>query len=223
MVKYINRNVFITAFLILLIILIIIFFSVLAYDNYKKSTYEDDIKLLNQQMILDDLFVVYVNDSNNTAEKCGVLEKQYQAEYNLNRQLLDRLRNINENALVPTSNYIKYMYVLTNVKLWMYHKKLNLDCDKNKTLILYFYSETVSQGKLDRIRDEQINSVFEETLNDLSDRCNNVNVFVLPYNKDIIILNQILSDYNVNSYPAIVVDKNVYYNVTKLKDMNCFN
>jgi len=221
MVKYINKNVFITAFLILLILLIVIFFAVLAFDNYKKSTYEDDIKLLNQQMILDDLFVVYVADSNNIVEKCSVLEKQYQAEYELNRQLLDRLRTINENALVPTSNYIKYMYVLTNVKLWMYHKKLNVDCDKNKTLMLYFYSETVDQGKLDRIRDDQINSVFENTLNDLTNRCKNINVFVLPYNKDIIILNQIILDYNVTRYPAIVVDKNVYYNVNEIKDRNC--
>jgi len=221
MVKYISRNVFITAFLIVLIILIIVFFSVLAYDNYKKSSYEEDIKLLNQQMILDDLFVVYISDSNNALEKCSILEKQYQAEYNLNRQLLERLRTINENALVPTSNYIKYMYVLTNVKLWMYHKKLNIDCDKNKTLILYFYSETVKQGKLDRIKDEQLNSVFESTLNDLTTRCDNINVFVLPYNREIILLNQILSDYNVINYPAIVVDDKVYYNVNEVKDINC--
>jgi len=221
MVKYINVNVFLTAFLILLIVLIIAFFGVMAYDNYKKSGYEEDIKLLNEQMVLDDLFMVYVGDSNNTQEKCTVLEKQYSAEYNLNRQLLDRLRQINESALVPTSNYIKYMYVLTNVKLWMYHKKLNVDCDKNKTLMLYFYSETIKQGKLDRIKDNQINSLFENTLNSLSDRCKNINVFVLPYNKDIIILNQIISDYNVVRYPAIVVDKNVYYNVSDLKDFNC--
>ncbi|MEI8364245.1 MAG: hypothetical protein WCF78_02210 [archaeon] len=221
MVKYITANVFLTAFLILLIVLMIAFFGVMAYDNYKKSGYEEDIKLLNQQMVLDDLFMVYVADSNNTAEKCDILEKQYNAQYNLNRQLLSRLRQINENALVPTSNYIKYMYVLTNVKLWMYHKKLNIDCDKNKTLILYFYSETIRQGKLDRIKDEQLNNLFEDTLNNLSDRCNNVNVFVLPYNKEIIILNQIISDYNVNNYPAIVIDKNVYYNVSPLKDFNC--
>jgi hypothetical protein len=221
MVKYITANVFLTAFLILLIVLIIIFFGVIAYDNYKKSGYEEDIKLLNQQMVLDDLFMVYVADSNNTAEKCDILEKQYNAEYNLNRQLLSRLKQINENALVPTSNYVKYMYVLTNVKLWMYHKKLNIDCDKNKTLILYFYSETIRQGKLDRIKDEQLNNLFEDTLNNLSDKCNNVNVFVLPYNKEIIILNQIISDYNVNNYPAIVIDKNVYYNVSILNDFNC--
>jgi hypothetical protein len=221
MVKYLNINVFLTAFLILLIILIIAFFGVMTYDNYKKNSYEEDIKLLNQQMVLDDLFMVYVEDSNNLSEKCSILEKQYAAEYNLNRQLLDRLRQINENALVPTSNYIKYMYVLTNVKLWMYHKKLNIDCDKNKTLILYFYSETIKEGKLDRIKDEHINSLFEDTLNELSDKCKNINVFVLPYNKDIIILNQIISDYNVLSYPAIVLDKNVYYNVSDLKDFNC--
>ena len=162
MVKYINKNVFLSAFLILLIALIIIFFGVMAYDNYKKSTYEDDIKLLNQQMILDDLFMVYVSDSNDVTQKCSVLEKQYVAEYNLNRQLLDRLRVINENAIVPTSNYVKYMYVLTNVKLWMYHKKLNVDCNKDTTLMLYFYSETINQGKLDRIKDNIVNKYVLE-------------------------------------------------------------
>jgi len=221
MVKYVSVNVFLTAFLILLIVLIIIFFGVMGYDNYKKNGYEEDIKLLNQQMVLDDLFMVYIADTNNIQEKCSILEKQYSAEYNLNRQLLDKLRQINENALVPTSNYIKYMYVLTNVKLWMYHKKLNIDCNKDKILILYFYSETINQGKLDKIKDEHINSLFEDTLNSISERCKNINVFVLPYNKDIIILNQIISDYNVANYPAIVVDKNVYYNVSELQNFNC--
>jgi hypothetical protein len=103
----------------------------------------------------------------------------------------------------------------------MYYQKLNIDCDKNKTLILYFYSETISQGKLDRINDEHLNSLFERELNRLSDDCNNLNVFVLPYNRDIIILNQIISDYNVRTYPAIVIDDNVYYSVSDLKKFNC--
>jgi hypothetical protein len=146
--KYITKNVFLATFLIVLITLIIVFFGIIGYDNYKKGTYENDIKLLNQQMALDDVFVLYAADSNNLYEKCNILEKQYDAEYTLNRQLLTKLRSINKNAIVPTSNYIKYMYVLTNVKLWMYHKKLNVDCNNEKTLVLYFYSETIAKASL---------------------------------------------------------------------------
>lgn len=222
MVKKININLFLTAFLILIIILIILFFIIGYTENLKTKSYEEDLKFLNQQMLIDDLFLAYIGETNNTADKCAVLEKQYTAEYLINRELLAKLTQINKNALVPTSNSTKYMYVLTNVKLWLYHKKLNQDCNNNnKKLILYFYSETVNQGKLDRIKDEQANSIFEKTLTDISDRCKNVNIFALPYNKDIIILNQIISDYNLQTYPVVVIEKDVYYKISDLEDYNC--
>ncbi len=117
MVKRVNANTFLTAFLILIIIIIIAFFSIVAYENYKKNNYEEDIKFLNQQMVMDDLFLAYTANATNSTEKCEILEKQYATEYQTNRELLSKLRKINKNALVPTSNYIKYMYVLTNIKL----------------------------------------------------------------------------------------------------------
>jgi len=220
MVK-INKNIFLAAFLILIVILIILFFSIIYTENLKKESYEEDLKFLNQQMLIDDLFLAYLEDTNNTEDKCLVLEKQYAAEYLINRNLLEKLTKINKNALVPTSNSTKYMYVLTNVKLWLYHKKLNQDCNNNKKLILYFYSETINQGKLDRIKDEQSNSIFENALTELSKRCNNVNIFALPYNKDIILLNQIISDYDLKTYPVIVIDGKSYYRIDELKDYNC--
>jgi len=221
MVKYVNLNVFLTALLILVIIIIAAFFAITTYENYKKANYEEDIKFLNQQMLMNDLFLSYIQDTNNSESKCAVLEKQYAAEYNINRQLLNKLRQINKNALVPTSNYIKHMYVLTNVKLWLYHKKLNIDCNKDKILVLYFYSENLTDNKVSRIRDDQLNSIFENTLTDLSKRCDKINIFALPYNKDIIILDQIITDYNIGRYPAVVVENKVYYDLTQIKDYNC--
>lgn len=220
MVK-VNKNIFYSSFLILTTILIILFFSIIYFENLKKQSYEEDFKLLNQQMLIDDLFLTYIKDTNNLADKCIILEKQYQTEYLINRELLEKLKLINKNALVPTSNSTKYAYVLTNVKLWLYHKKLNYECDNNKKTILYFYSETINKGKLDRIKDEKTNSIYEKALNDLTNRCENVNIFAIPYNKEIIILNQIISDYNVLTYPSIVIDNNVYYKIDYIKNYDC--
>ena len=87
------------------------------------------MKIINQQLILDDLYDNYLEHTNNKdkEERCAILEKQLASEYKLNGELLNRLRQINKDAIVSTDNYTKLMFVLTNIKLWMNYRNLNRD------------------------------------------------------------------------------------------------
>jgi len=223
MVKYRpTHNIFLTALLIVLIIVIILFFGIISYDNYKRTNLEEDIKILNQQLILDDLYNNYLEHSENydLSKKCNILAKQLNSQYQINRKLLDRLRNINKDAIVSTDNYIKFMYVLTNVKLWMHYNNFNDGCNNDTKILLYFYTEEKQTGSK-QIKADAQNDLFENRLNQFTKSCDDSVVFALPYLPDIIVLNQLIIDYNVLRAPAIVVDENVIYNINELDDVVC--
>lgn len=217
-----NQNVFLTAFLIVLVIVIIIFFGIIAFSNYKRAALEDDMKIINQQLILDDLYDNYLEHTNNKnpEERCTILEKQLATEYKLNGELLNRLRLINKDAVVSTDNYTKLMFVLTNIKLWMNYRNLNRDCNYNKKIILYFYTEE-KIGDTQNIRKDVENNLFENRLSAFYERCPNSVAFALPYVTDVLILNQLINDNKVQDSPAIVVDEKVIYQIDELDNISC--
>lgn len=217
-----NQNVFLTAFLIVLIIIIIIFYGVISFSNYKRATLEDDMKIINQQLVLDDLYSNYLEHTNNKdiEEKCAILERQLASEYELNGELLNRLRLINKDAVVSTDNYTKLMFVLTNVKLWMNYRNLNKDCDYNKLIILYFYTEE-RVGDTQNIRKDVENDLFENRLVQFYDRCPNAVTFALPYVNDVLVLNQLIKDNKVQDSPAIVINDKVIYQIDELENVPC--
>lgn len=216
----VSANLFLFAFLIVLIIGLIAFFGVLEYDRYKRNNLEDEFKLLNQQILLDDLYSSYLKTAATPIDACNVLEKQANAEFALNRELLDKLKVIEKDAVVKTDNYIKYMYVLTNIKLWINYTNLNIDCNYGKKIILYFYPEP-PEATVEEIKSNQLTRLFENKLAEFSKRCPNTVVFALPYLTDIPILNQLIIENNVVTSPALVVDNNTIYDLRELDDVNC--
>jgi hypothetical protein len=46
-------------------------------------------------------------------------------------------------------------------------------------------------------------------------------VFALPYLPEIIVLNQLIIDYNVSRAPSIVFNDNVIYNINELDNIVC--
>lgn len=217
-----THNIFLTALLIVLIIVIIMFFGVVSYDNYKRTNLEEDIKILNQQLILDELYDNYLEYSDNldVSTKCEILSNQLNSQYKINRTLLDRLRNINKDAVVSTDNYIKFMYVTTNIKLWMHYNTFNNECNNNTKILLYFYTEEKESG-FQQVKADAQNDLFENRLDQFSKSCENSVIFALPYLPEIIVLNQLITDYNVTRSPAIVYDNNVIYNINDLNNIIC--
>ena len=204
-----NQNILLVSFLLLLIVMIAIYSGIILYDKYKKSQIQDDFTLLNQQILLNDLYNSYLDDVNSQDLKCEVLNKQLMSQLKINEELFERLRLINKNAIVETDNSLKYMFVLTNIKLWLHYNKINKDCDTDIKTLLFFYPEIAGHSSQKAISDAKT-KIFEHRLNILTEKCG-FRSFALPYIDYIPVLDQIIIDYNVTSSPAVYINGKVYY------------
>ncbi|MCK9292869.1 MAG: hypothetical protein WCY27_01045 [archaeon] len=204
-----NQNILLVSFLLLLIVMIAIYSGIVLYDKYKKSEIQDDFTLLNQQILLNDLYNSYLSDVNSQDLKCEVLNKQISSQLKINEELFERLRLINKNAIVETDNSLKYMYVLTNIRLWLQYNKVNKDCNIDNETVLFFYPEIAGHSSQKAISDAQT-KIFEHRLAKLLEKCKYRSI-ALPYLDYIPVLDQIIKDYNVTSAPAVYINGKIYY------------
>jgi len=215
MKKSFGNNILLTGLLILIIIVIVCFSIVIFYDQYRRNTLMDDYFSLQQKIVLDDIYSDYLNISNKE-KGCVILSKQINNTTEYSNELLDQLRKINNFGIIDSDNKIKYTYVLTNIKLWLYINKLENNCDIDSKVVLYFYPEFKGGFSTEKAKKDAETKVFEYKLEELKEKCN-YNVIALPYQKEIGIIDQITNDYNVIDSPSIVVSEKVYYDIP-LKD-----
>jgi len=211
-----RKNVLLGALLLLVCTIIIIYTIVISYDNYHRNNIEDDYYLLQQQIVLNDLYNLYLEDTNN--HQCDILNNQLNALSNIQNELLGRLNKINNQGVVYSDNKIKYTYILTNVRLWLHYNKIKKECGVDRDAILYFYPEIKNQT-VEKIHKDVVTQIFQEKLDLLKNDCN-YNVIALPYLQDIPIVRQIVQDYNIVDSPAIELNGKVYYDIPSEADSN---
>ena len=217
-----NKNIFLSVFLILLILFIIVFSAITFFDNYKRKIIEDDYNILQQQIILDDLYKSYLLDSSSN--KCDVLVSQLDSYLRVNDELYSRLKKINKNAIVESDDNTKLLFVLTNIKLWFHYNTIEKECGVlDGKSVLYFYPE-FKEFSVEKAKSDAETVVFVEKLGRFVNNCN-FNSIALPYGSNIPILNQLIIDYNITSAPSIYYNGKAYTNIDKdsefLIDINC--
>jgi len=206
-----NNNILFYSFIILLILVLIIYSSIMLYDNYKKQQIKDEISLLNQQTLLNDLYSSYVSDVNTTAQKCSILNNQFNYLLSVNAELYSKLKAINKNAIVETDNNVKYMYVLENIKLWLQYKKINKECKVNKKVALYFYPE-INGWSVEKSQLDAKTMLFQGKLRDVLSKCGYSSIS-LPYITYIPIIKQMAIDYNITSSPSAFINNKIFYDI----------
>jgi len=219
-----NKNIFLSVFLILLILFIIVFSAITYFDSYKRKVIEDDYNILQQQIILDDLYNSYLLDTNSN--KCDVLTSQLESYLKINNELYLRLKKINRNAIVESDDNTKLLFVLTNIKLWFHYNTIEKECGVfNGKSVLYFYPE-FKDFSVEKAKSDAETVVFVDKLSKLSKDCN-FNSIALPYGTNIPILNQLIMDYNVSYAPSVYYNGKAYTNIDKdsdfFVDINCIN
>lgn len=219
--KKFSKNIFLTVFLIILILFIIVFSAIMFFDNYKRKNIEDEYYILQQQIVLDEIYKSYLEKSEN---KCDVLINQLDSYLNINNQLYKRLQKINKNAVVESDDRTKLLFILTNIKLWLHYNSIEEECDSPDTIaILYFYPE-FRDFSIEKAESDAKTVVFSEKLERLSKQCN-FHSIALPYVDYIPIVYQLIKDYDVNYSPSAYINGNVYYDInftdSFLEEINC--
>ncbi|MFA5745478.1 MAG: hypothetical protein WCX82_03285 [archaeon] len=224
--EILSKNILLSAVLVLIIIAIATISLIIMYDQYKRNTLMDDYFSLQQKIVLDDLYSDYAEITPNS-NGCEVLSKQISNTSEYSQDLFSRLRKINAGGIVESDNKIKYTYVLTNIKLWLYFQKLEQTCNIDSKVVLYFYPEIKGDFSIDKAKKDAETRVFERQVELLKEKCN-FNVIALPFQKDISILDQMISDYNIVNSPAIVIKGKTHYaiptndsNSSFWKEINC--
>jgi hypothetical protein len=221
--KKFSKNIFLTVFLIILILFIVVFSAIMFFDDYKRKNIEDEYYILQQQIVLDEIYKSYLEESEN---KCEVLKNQLNSYLIVNNQLYKRLQKINKNAIVESDDRTKLLFILTNIKLWLHYNTIESECDSlETTAILYFYPE-FKEFSIEKAEADAKTVVFAEKLDKLSRQCN-FHSIALPYVDYIPIVNQLIIDYDINFAPSAYINGNVYYDInfsdTFLKEINCNN
>jgi hypothetical protein len=204
-------DVLLSAFLILIIVVFVTFTTVVTYDRHKRDTLFDEYFILQQKIVLDDIYSEYleVREGNNI-NKCEILEKQVESSLELSNHLLKKLKTINQFGIVPSDNRIKYVYILTNVKLWLQQQKIENECGEEKNIVIYFYPE-ISGSTSEKAMWDTKTVFFEKKLETLTNNCKVDGLIALPYIKNIPILDQMIKDFNITQPLAIVINDNILY------------
>lgn len=210
----INRNIFLAGILIVIIIFIVGYFTIIIYDNTKKSNIQEEFTILNQQIGLDEIYETYLKEKPEI--KCDILNNQLNSQLKTNEQLYNKLKQYNENAIVSTDNTIKYQYVITNIKLWLQYNKIKENCNSDIKVMLYFYPEILN----DTPKKSQLDAktvIFESQLRKIMNDCEYLSI-ALPDKSDIEIINLIKTEYNVTESPSALINGKIYYNINFTDD-----
>jgi hypothetical protein len=204
-----KMDVLLSAFLILIIIIFVTFTTVTTYDRHTRDTLFDEYFVLQQKIVLDDIYSEYM-EVRDDVNRCEILNNQIESSIDLSNHLVKRLKTINQFGIVPSDNRIKYVYILTNVKLWLQHQKLEKECGQEKNIILYFYPE-ITEQTAEKARWDTKTVFFERKVENIIDSCGVDGLIALPYLKDIPILDQMIKDFKIEQPLAIVMNDRVFY------------
>lgn len=207
-----RKNVFLSALFFVIVVSIICFSIILVYDNYQRGSLFEDYLQLEQQIVLDDVYSAYMASSNDINTQCTVLKNQITNQFKINDYLLKKLKTINKKGIVTSDNKIKYTYILTNIKLWLHYKKLKELCNTEAKVGMYFYPETKNMPGPKAAELDAKTQAFEYALKQKQKEIE-LGILALPYNLEIPIIKQIVSDYNISTAPAVFYNDTVYYNV----------
>jgi hypothetical protein len=108
----------------------------------------------------------------------------------------------------------KKIYALLHVQLWLNSVELKRECNANYSTIIYFYSH-YAKGE-----EEQDQDVQSSILIDSIHRCDGqLEVFPIPIDMDIQIIDLIIEQYGINSVPSLLVNEDTPLNGVQSREV----
>ena len=111
------------------------------------------------------------------------------------------------NRFAPTLEQEKRRYVLLQTQFWFNSQELKEKCNFTYKNVIHLYKQK------DLTREMIIeNKVQSSVLLDLKEKCGNkIMLIPLAADLDLTVINAIIKQFNITTYPAIIIDENITF------------
>ena len=208
------KRYLLSAFITLLIFFLGISLGIII-DNMRVSYVEN----LNaqQEINFEDLQLQssYINTlkSENSSDVCSAYQAVIERAVGDLSDSLAEVEDYSQNNRINKEDYdrIQKKYILDNIRYWFLVKTAKKQCRLNTTTILYFYDSKCTICPNQGV----ILSYFKKIYG------NNLLVFPInmDYGKDLSIVKAIKNQFNVTSYPSIIVNGVTYKGVVSKEEL----
>ena len=165
------------------------------------SSIENDVRNMELEML-------YFQEMSGN-ESCVFLNEMVRRTNNKLDELSSELLSYREDNIIFTKSKItnlKQTYTYFLIKDWILQEKVKDECETDTVSVLYFY-------KIDEC-DKCI--IQGDILSLLKDKFKNkLMIFPLDINVDLGMMKVLMSNFNVTTVPSLVIDGEVYTDVTK--------
>lgn len=114
---------------------------------------------------------------------------------------LDYMENIlgsNDKRVIDLKKY----YSLLEIRQWLFHQKVNLECKDKKDLILYFYSN--KKGTCDDCEEQGF------ILSYLRKKYSNILIYSFDFDLESHALDSLKKQYEITTIPTLIINENKY-------------
>jgi len=210
-----GKNIYLIAAVITTLVFVIIFFMVKMDENSKINELSGQIQELYEEQQANKILSRYFDKTDSNS--CAIYEKQVSKQLTRIYTLFSQLEKIKDTTFTISDNGIKRQYLITSMSLWLDLRDSAKYCNLNIKPLLLFLPDEKNCVKCD---------AMIEQLEVLKQDCENVRVFAFPSkSEEFEFVTLLEKDYNVSSFPAIVANNNVYYEIVDnekiKKDINC--
>jgi len=181
-----------TVFLTFLGIIIIGFVDDARLSQVSSALEESALDIESTQQLL-----LYESITGDTENVCKALSKKINLQIGKTTDFLVDLQAVNAQTFFANTELAKMKFLNQNIQLYLLVQKSILDCGNETQPIIYFYTDKSFSA------DEAAQA---KILDSVVQQCSNVRVFAFPHDRDIPVVDVLLSKYSISQYPAIVLE-----------------
>ncbi len=211
-----RKSVFWQALVLTIIVFIVGVFLGISYEG-GKIVEVNDYYVLSEIFLMDSFAltkIVDVMDMNSI--DCGILiDKNIEFANRIYEEAYILEKYEESEKLSETLMVLHRKYDLLRTLLWMNFKEIPNTCKKNISSVVYLY-----EHKTEDLMIKATNEVWGRILFDLKQKVQDKIILIpIAVDSDLASLNILLSKYDIQEYPVVIIDEKVIYQIDSAEDL----
>jgi hypothetical protein len=217
--RKISKEKYVAAVIITAIVFILGLTLGILFDNYRIKGAEEEIKQREIDYLSLQLQYLYLTTLKDNNSSCYALSAAMQKSIKDISESLEKFNTYKDKTRINYDEYnlISRIYIIDNIRYWLFSKKMKEECDMNVVNVVYFYSEKTCIECSDQ---GVVLTYFKKLFGD--------KLLVFPinidYEGDEPMITVLKGQYNVREYPTLIIEDKKYEGILKseeLKEIIC--